>query len=58
MTEAEKAEMIKIIQELIELADDGYKLHSSNGCHEEFLKEDRTVLMNGRNLLKKLTTND
>jgi hypothetical protein len=30
-----------LLKELIEMAEDGYILHKRNGCHQEFLSEDR-----------------
>lgn len=45
---------IGVIEALIELAMDGYKKHQENACHEEFLKEDRSVLANARDLVEKL----
>lgn len=41
----------EILKELIEMAEDGYKLHISNGSHQEFLHEDREVLREARKWL-------
>ena len=49
----QRNELLKLLPELIEMAMDGYKLHCKNGSHEEFLKEDRTILYDARELIKK-----
>lgn len=41
-----------LLKELIELAEDGYKWHCNNGCHQEFLNEDKDVLRKAKNVLK------
>jgi hypothetical protein len=46
-------ELLKALQELLTLANDGYKANCDSGNHEEFLKEDRTLLMNARNAIQK-----
>lgn len=43
----------QLIEDLISLAEDGYKLHLSNGCHQEFLKEDREILSKAKAALLK-----
>lgn len=48
-------ELLEALKELLSLAQDGYKLHKSNGCHEEFLQEDRTRMFNAREAIKKAT---
>jgi hypothetical protein len=43
------------LNELIELAEDGYKLHVSNGSHNEFLREDKDILRKAKEYLKQMT---
>lgn len=49
-------DLLKAINNLLSLAEDGYKHHCENCCHEEFLKEDRTALYEAREAIKKATT--
>ena len=48
-----QAELLKALEELLPLADDGYKYNCNACSHEEFLKEDRTLLMNARSAVQK-----
>jgi len=44
------------LKDIIEMAEDGYKLHIRNACHEEFLSEDRECLSKAKAFLKELNT--
>lgn len=46
-------ELLKALQELLPLADDGYQSNCRTASHEEFLQEDRTLLFNAREAIKK-----
>lgn len=48
-------ELLKCLSDILDLAMDGYNLHVKNACHEEFLQEDRTLLKNAREAIKKAT---
>ena len=46
-------ELIEVIKELIPLAEDGYTHHKLNGCHQDFLEDDREILKKAKELLTK-----
>lgn len=45
----------KLLKDLIELAEDGYKLHLNNSCHSEFLREDRDIIHKAKECLNFLS---
>lgn len=47
------SELVAIVKELLPLAEDGHKLHKSNGCHQDFLADDREVLKKAKGLVSK-----
>jgi len=49
-------ELLKSLTEILDLAMDGYQLHIKNACHEEFLQEDRSLLKNAREAIRKATS--
>lgn len=49
---AENRRLREALDRLLPLAEDGYKLHKSNGCHQEFLQEDRDNLGLAKEALK------
>ena len=42
------------LKQLIELAEDGYKLHKQNASHEEFLTEDKDIIRKAKEFLNKI----
>lgn len=50
---AEVARLQKLVKELIPLAKDGYKLHVSNACHQEFLNEDKELILRAETISNK-----
>jgi hypothetical protein len=43
------------LKDLIEMGEDGYKLHRSNAVHQEFLEEDRDTLRDAKAYLAEIT---
>jgi len=48
------SEIKEFLKDLIEMAEEGYKLHIRNACHVEFLSEDRECLSKAKAFLKEL----
>ena len=50
--QAENQRYKEALEGLMPLAEDGYKLHKSNGCHQDFLEDDREALKVAQQALK------
>jgi len=49
-------DLLKALQELLPLAGDGYQSNCRTASHEEFLQEDRSLLKNAREAIRKATS--
>ena len=53
ISQSQTQELVGILKELIPIATDGYRHHKSNGCHQDFLEDDRELLNRSKELLSK-----
>jgi len=51
----ENMNLYDLVKQLIPIAEDGYKLHAKNACHQEFLEEDRELLAKAKQALQSET---
>jgi hypothetical protein len=54
-SEQQPGKILPFLKDLIGMAEDGYKLHRSNACQQEFLEEDREVLRKAKEWLEDLS---
>jgi len=55
-SQSQTQELVGILKELIPLANDGYTHHKLNGCHQDFLEDDRELLNRSKELISKFNS--